>query len=361
MDCAKVYSDHNASDEGCPWAIHVLGRVLETVKKVPCDAGDASQMDLWPLQRHKEVQVQVPSAALQNLEDGPYFIVTSFLDANSLAAADVACQAFRTLNMVAGGPWQRLGSEMFSGLELEEEGTFQGDPCADHGRAARVDWRGRFAHFRWAAPSFRAPFAGPEIHCVEQADEIAYCRCRLRADILARRLDVGIYLEVEVFTNPDNVSLAVVDFEAGGCSSVTFSPDTGAVIRERKVREVPRKVEGAYIQPLTTITAGQGFEGCMGVYLGAGNLAFFRRHYRSNADNQAWGPWETTGFVTDLSWAEGSRLTPCLAFRNEGSYRVRMVCVGNAPPIPTSKNTAAYQEGNWSSLDWDATEQEAEM
>eukprot|EP00434_Breviolum_minutum_P035783 symbB.v1.2.031686.t1/scaffold3704.1/size51685/1 len=180
--------------------------------------------------------------------------------------------------MVAGGPWQRLGSEMFSGLELEEEGTFQGDPCADHGRAARVDWRGRFAHFRWAAPSFRAPFAGPEIHCVEQADEIAYCRCRLRADILARRLDVGIYLEVEVFTNPDNVSLAVVDFEAGGCSSVTFSPDTGAVIRERKVREVPRKVEGAYIQPLTTITAGQGFEGCMGVYLGAGNLAFFRSY-----------------------------------------------------------------------------------
>lgn len=99
----------------------------------------------------------------------------------------------------------------------------------------------------------------------------------------------------------------------------------------------------------------------MGVYLGAGNLAFFRRHYRRNAENQASpGPWETTGFVTDLSWAEGSRLTPCLAFRNEGGYFVRMVCVGNAPPIMPEKNAAAYQEGNWSSLDWDATEQEAE-
>ncbi|CAK9029184.1 Uncharacterized protein SCF082_LOCUS18671 [Durusdinium trenchii] len=336
MDCAKgmVYSQISSFDEvsanghvevmeAYPWAfqVHVLGRVLETAKKVPCER-DAHVVNFWPMQRHAEVQAQVPSAALQNLEDGPYFIVASFLDANSLAAADAACQAFRTLNMIAGGPWQSLGEEMFQGLELEEEGTFQGDGTADPARVARVDWRGRFARFRRALPSFRPPFAGPEISSVEQADEIAYCRCRLRADVLSRRLDVGIYLEVEVFTNPDNVSLAVVDFEAGGCSSVTFSPDTGAVIRERKVREAPRKVEGAYIQPLATITAGQGFEGCMGVYLGAGNLAFFRRHYRRNAENQASpGPWETTGFVTDLSWAEGSRLTPCLAFRNEGLVR----------------------------------------
>ena len=64
----------------------------------------------------------------------------------------------------------------------------------------------------------------------------------------------------------DNLSLAVVDFESGGRSSVrfdwqisrqsvhfpqccmsrlslkrrTFSPDTGAVIREKKLRESPR-------------------------------------------------------------------------------------------------------------------------
>ena len=37
-----------------------------------------------------------------------------------------------------------------------------------------------------------------------------------------------------------------------------------------------------------------------------------------------------------------------------------MVCVGHAPPVMPSKNAAAYQEGNWSSLDWDATEQEVE-
>ncbi|CAK9026081.1 unnamed protein product [Durusdinium trenchii] len=314
--------------EAYPWAfqVHVLGRVLETAKKplssAPTDE-DAHVVNFWPM---------------------PYFIVASFLDANSLAAADAACQAFRTGvcgEMSVSLCVLQIEMMEFQGLELEEEGTFQGDDGAPSGWSlpplfrsnvgvqpglpketallilpAWREWlgigavaspasEGRCPHAQ--RPSFRPPFAGPEISSVEQADEIAYCRC---ADVLSRRLDVGIYVEVEVFTNPDNVSLAVVDFE------VTFSPDTGAVIRERKVREAPRKVEGAYIQPLATITAGQGFEG---VYLGAGNLAFFRRDFG---------------------------LTPCLAFRNEGlvrneeegdhfvtgGYFVRMVCVGNAPP-----------------------------
>merc|ERR1711972_1155807 len=110
---------------------------------------------------------------------------------------------------------------------------------------------------------FREPFNGSEITCVDQADEIAYSRCKMRADILGAARGCtgghGLYMEVEVGANPDNVSLAVVDFEGGGCSSVTFSPDTGAVIRERKVREAPRKVDGAYIQPLPTVPPGRRF------------------------------------------------------------------------------------------------------
>ena len=35
----------------------------------------------------------------------------------------------------------------------------------------------------------------------------------------------GVYLEVEVNENPDNLSLVVVDFDDGERSSVTFSPD----------------------------------------------------------------------------------------------------------------------------------------
>merc|ERR1719188_2490817 len=108
--------------------------------------------------------------------------------------------------------------------------------------------------------------------------------CRLRTDILSADSDRDVYLEVEVLANPDNVSLAVVDFEAGGCSSVTFSPDTGAVIRERKVCEAPRRVEGAYIQPLSTITNGRGFEGSMALHFHGGQLAFFRRHVAGSGE-----------------------------------------------------------------------------
>ncbi|CAE7450855.1 unnamed protein product [Symbiodinium natans] len=189
--------------------------------------------------------------------------------------------------------------------------------------------------------------------------------------------------QVEVATNPDNLSMAVVDFEAGGCSSVTFSPDTGAVIRERKVREAPRKVEGAYIQPLPTVTTGRPFHGLMGLYLCKDRLAFFRRcevpvegggstsgtaggrffpplRGRPEPDQTEMGPWETTGFVSDLDWAEGRRLTPCLAFRDEGAYRVRIVRIGATPPIDVQ---SASQSGSkireqdwrtsWSGFDWE--------
>lgn len=368
-----------------PWAFHAIGRFLGA-----CTTGKgatgfcASELLSENVEPHCEEfcggstarlghHHSAPTAALQELEDGPYFVIASFLDVKSLGAADAACRLLRELNQAHSGPWQSLGSQTFHGLELENEGIFDLSAAGDDDedfvesrRLARMDWRGRFARFRAELPTFRAPFAGSEILNVEQADEIAYCRCRLRTDFLGsagvRNSNAAAYLEVEVLKNPDNVSLAVVDFEAGGCSSVTFSPDTGAVIRERKVREAPRKVEGAYIQPLATITAGQGFEGSMGLYLKGGHLAFFRRHYRSTGNaNEApeLGAWETTGFVTDLSWAEGRRLTPCLAFRNEGSYQVRMVCVSYTPPVMPERTVAAYQDGNWSSLDWDATEQDA--
>ncbi|CAE7889369.1 unnamed protein product [Symbiodinium microadriaticum] len=230
-------------------------------------------------------------------------------------------------------------------------------------KLTRVDWKGRFQHFKHNIPTFCTPFGGREITCVAHPDEVAYLRCRLCTDVV-RASTQGVYLEVEVATNPDNLSMAVVDFEAGGCSSVTFSPDTGAVIRERKVREAPRKVEGAYIQPLPTVTTGRPFHGLMGLYLCKDRLAFFRRcevpaapveggaqsdsntppglaggrffpplRGRPEPDRTEMGPWETTGFVSDLDWAEGRRLTPCLAFRDEGAYCVRIVRIGATPPI----------------------------
>lgn len=312
------------------------------------------------------VDVQAPKCVLTELTEGPYFLIAMYLNAEGLIRVDATCRQFRELNRAHGGPWHELGVHAFLGLELDGDGVFDSDGTGNEllmgcRKFARTDWKGRYSRFRERVPTFRAPFTGAQITAVKQMDEIAYCRCSVRTDILNTCCNSGMYLEFEVLTNPDNVSLAVVDFEAGGCSSVTFSPDTGAVIRERKVCETPRKVEGAYIQPLNTTTPGLGFEGSMGLYLRGGHLAFFRKHANSSKDGKdvEAGPWESTGFVTDLTWAEGRRLTPCLAFRDEGTYHVRMICVSSRPPIMPERNGIAYEETSWSGLDWDAGQEEA--
>lgn len=302
---------------------------------------------------------------LAELAEGPYFDIAQRLDASTLCRADATCRLLRQLNRAHVGPWRSLGARAFHGMELERDGIFElaerdsGNGEAGRMKLARVDWKGRYGRFRAEVPTFRAPFSGGEITTVRHPDEVAYCRCRLRTDLLEDASESGVYLEVEVLSNPDNLSLAVVDFEAvaaGGRSSVTFSPDTGAIIRERKVREAPRRVEGAYIQPLSTTPPGQRFEGSMGLYLQGGHLAFFRRCVSKAIDGgePEVGPWESTGFITDLTWAEGRRLTPCLAFRDEGSYKVRVVRVGSEPPMPPQRTSMAYEEASWSGLDWEA-------
>lgn len=264
--------------------------------------------------------------------------------------------------------------DSFHGLELEQDGIFEQPARTEGSEGARkralalhIDWKGRFRRFRTNVRMFVAPFGGPEITAVAHPDEVAYFRSRLCTDTLSEDSVHGVYLEVEVITNPDNLSMAVVDFEAGGCSSITFSPDTGAVIRERKVREAPRKVEGAYIQPLPTVLPGRRFHGLMGLYLHRGRLAFFRRCKSGLTETQETetihgeqgeaqlGPWETTGSISDLSWAEGRRLTPCLAFRDEGAYKVRVVCVGTQPPLPLERWSASGDGGGtgWSGFDWE--------
>ncbi|CAK9066106.1 unnamed protein product [Durusdinium trenchii] len=177
---------------------------------------------------------------------------------------------------------------------------------------SRVDWKVRYHHFKHSVPTFCSPFSGREITSVAHPDEVAYLRCRLCTDVVAEGCSQGVYLEVEVASNSDNLSMAVVDFEAGGCSSVTFSPDTGAVIRERKVREAPRKVEGAYIQPLPTVTTGRPFHGLMGLYLYQDRLAFFRRHLCLQARNRTIPACGDVGMSRqDASWAPGRRRALC--------------------------------------------------
>jgi len=273
------------------------------------------------------------------------------------------------MNRAQFGPWRALGSQTFEGLELEEDGVFerelrpeeQNNGIMNGRKLSRIDWKGRFIRFRTDVLTFCAPYGGQHIRSISYPDEVAYFRSKLCTDILNEQCTHGVYVEVEVLLNPDNLSMAIVDFESGGCSSVTFSPDTGAVICERKVCETPRKVEGAYIQPLATLPQGQRFHGIMGLYLCGGGLAFFRRcaDVQSGRSSTDLGPWETTGYVSDMSWAEGRRLTPSLAFRAEGAYSVQINRVDKYPPLPIGLPSAElHKKVGWSVFDWEVGEQD---
>ena len=339
------------------------------------DAFQAAASAARPLcTRSAELHVaEMVELSFAELSGGPYYVLAAMLDANSLCSMDATCKLLRQLSRTNLGPWRAMGTRAFHGVELGREGLFdQPDPNLELEQRNRlkmscVDWKVRYHHFKHSVPTFCSPFSGREITTVAHPDEVAYLRCRLCTDVVAEGCSQGVYLEVEVASNSDNLSMAVVDFKAGGCSSVTFSPDTGAVIWERKVREAPRKVEGAYIQPLPRVTTGRPFHGLMGLYLYQDRLAFFRRCELQpvglNPETDSieappglergcqLGPWETTGFVLDLDWAAGRRLTPCLAFRDEGAYRVRIVEIGATPPLD-SKVTDCRRT-SWSDFDYE--------
>lgn len=371
------------------------------------------------------------------LSCGPYFVIASFMDAIDLCHTDASCRLLLALNNLPAGPWRTIGERVFLGMELEVGGDFLpwDHNSSVHSKVPRPmvgSWKSRIEFFNKEVPTFGLPFRGNEIARVDHSDEVAYCRCRLRTDILEAHPDHGVYVEVQVLRNRDNLSLAVVDFEGGGRSSVTFSPETGAVLRERKVSESPRAIEGTFIHLLPAVPSGRRFEGKMGLYLRGGHLAFFRQ-WAHVPDGDGWGhqamalaaaeaqqqfgeqehhgsareeneeaaatmgaavtassaitseeeadpeggfrvpvvapvsgipssssgeqadqgrcaPWETTGFCTDLRWAEGHRLSICLAFRDSGRYRVLISKVGGQPPLQPLPSAEAYEEKRWNVL-----------
>merc|ERR1711879_845821 len=173
--------------------------------------------------------------------------------------------------------------------------------------------------FQQRLPTFRLRFIGQE-------KAAAFCCCMLRTDLLGEGSGVGVYIEFEVPAAARH-ALAVQDLSPGGCGIVTFFPGSGYVCRTRQVRDVPGKVETASAQPLARLP-NRRFEGSFSLYLYSGHLAFLRRCAADAAEQEA-RPWESTGFVTDLSWAEGRCLTPCFDY-----YHVKSVKVDSAPPFP---------------------------
>merc|ERR1712217_584122 len=113
---------------------------------------------------------------------------------------------------------------------------------------------------------------------------------------------------------------------------------------------------GTYLQTLQPSPGGQRFVGSVGLYFRGGHIAFFRRRLVAKEANEIQGgdipasPWETTGFVTDISWAQGCQLTPCVAFGSSGEYHVQMVSLRSSPPFEPETNRKAYDTGSWTRL-----------
>ena len=175
-------------------------------------------------------------------------------------------------------------------------------------------------------------------------DEIVYFNLRFVRSALP------VYVEITVDENSDNFSLALVDFDDGGKSSITFSPDTGVVIKEKKVLDAAGKVEGLFAFPLKPSSVfGDRFVGRVGIFCVNGKVAFTRKSKGSDS-------WETTQLCTQLSWLEADVFTPCIAFRDKGSYQVHISDVGRESPIACSDNSRlleASAEGEWHNMDWD--------
>lgn len=335
--------------------------------------------------RRKIKQIKHCKASLEELTELPYTVLASMLSVCDLCQMDVTCSAFDKLSRKCG-LWRALGEKAFAGIELEKEGAFVGDLLLL--KMLKIDWKRRYKYFKLEMPKFRDPFVGAEIAEVKEDDEVAFLNCKLWTNQLHCYSDWGIYLEVEVLSNADNISLSVVDEEASARSgtlftNITFSPELGTVIKEKILQNSPRSLKCTYYAPLAARSIR--FKGRMGLFLCNGHIAFFRRNswestefgvehhqlragggarlsdWRWTSDPPSLLPrsslremWETTGFVSDLGWAKDRKLTPCVSFRNRGSYHVRVVRVGNRPPIWPEKTQGAYLDSNWRTFIWNS-------
>ena len=150
-------------------------------------------------------------------------------------------------------PWYSRGMQRFHGLEIQ--GDIFDTPASSstdepiNFKRRYWEWNRKALKFEKNCPAAKSYQEGQEIE-LTTADHVAYFNASIRLDHAKEK---AVFMEINVNVNADNLSLAVVDFDAGGRSSVTFSPDTGAVIKEQKIQERPRKVKGWYVQPLRHI------------------------------------------------------------------------------------------------------------
>jgi len=299
----------------------------------------------------KPVPMPAPQGGLASLVDiGPYHNIVFFFDIWDLCRVDASCRELRKINHAVGSAWSARGEDDLQGIQVGDDGVYSDKVCIP-------DPKRRYLQFFREARKFSEPFAGRDIQWVQEADECAQLLCGMRTDKLQ---DVGLYIELEVFANCDLLTLSVTDWDVGGCSSLSFSPDAGMVFIESAPFCLPKQVVGKYVNALPALDQKVPFHGELGIFVFAGRIAFFRRCRNAKVEalkdgnaeacKAEEGQWETSGYIAGLSWAQGSLLTPCIAFRNAGAYGVRIAKVCPKPPLPheaiQAVTTAAVSSGS---------------
>merc|ERR1712112_574795 len=64
--------------------------------------------------------------------------------------------------------------------------------------SSEMNWKLRVALFSKQVFEFRKPFNPSKITAVENPDEVAYTKCRLRADILTTNPEIALYIEINI-------------------------------------------------------------------------------------------------------------------------------------------------------------------
>ncbi len=219
------------------------------------------------------------SSIISRLPDRPYQKVVNFLDIRGVCNLELVCCDIKQFNN-EGDIWQTRGRKDFHGVRLNgEEFDDGGNPreryrdwyCGEHviNFGGEVFYDGRVQQIDNLANS---------LFSIPSRDVTRLIDCKFHLPDVSS--DSAFFLEIEIRSNPDCVSLSLLDLDN---TSVSFSPEFGCVIHETRNTKMVR-----YMQAMPVLSQ-QHFTGCVGVLLYRGMLAFFRR--------QCGKKWDSSGFV----------------------------------------------------------------
>ena len=283
---------------------------------------------------HNEYSPACAPVAIESLPADTMVIIASFLDPCSLAQTLSAANRSLRKTVDESHIWEEhLGADLSCFL-LPVELVAQ-----------RMNSRKLYAEVMLFLSQFRNSRGMKDIRSTQSDREVVYLNGIILVDHL-RDLPAskGVFVEITVRKRSDNLSFCLVDFDGEGTTSLTFSPDAGAVIRETQTSE--DEIIGEFAAVLRKEKRfGTDKDSKMAVFVSASCEIVFMRYFA--------GKWESTGTVSDCAWVRGGLITPCLAFKDAGQYHVKIekMCICDQPP----HSKACPDEPVWKPLLWEIT------